>query len=63
MAAAPRKTGASKNQVVKEGRLPVSEFLFDRAGAGSPYGEDVEFPLPADGLVYRHSEPQSPRER
>lgn len=63
MAAAPRKTGAGKNQVVKDGRLPVSEFLFDRAGAGSPYGEEVEFPLPTEGLVYRPAEPQPTRER
>lgn len=63
MASAPRKPGAGKNQVVKDGHLPVSEFLFDRAGAGSPFGEDVEFPLPTEGLVYQHSEPQPRRER
>ncbi|MGH3738882.1 MAG: hypothetical protein ACRDT6_25275 [Micromonosporaceae bacterium] len=63
MAAEPRKPAASKNKVVKDGHLPVSEFLFDRSGAGSPYGEDLEFPLPVDSLAYRHSEPQPRRER
>ncbi|MQA24558.1 MAG: hypothetical protein GEU94_03620 [Micromonosporaceae bacterium] len=63
MAASTGRKKGPKGQVVKDGRLPVSEFLFDRAGAGSPYGEEVEFPMPADGLVYQHSEPQPPRER
>lgn len=63
MAASNGRKKGPKGKVVKDGRLPVSEFLFDRAGAGSPYGEEVEFPMPADGLVYRHSEPQPPRER
>jgi len=53
----------AKGQIVKDGYLPVSEFLFDRSGAGSPFGEEVEFPLPAESLVYRHPEPQPPRER
>jgi hypothetical protein len=37
-------------------RLPVSEFLFDRAGAPSPFGEDLQFPLPAGALTYRHAD-------
>lgn len=52
-----------KQYIVKEGYLPVSEFLFNRAGAGSPYGEELEFPLPVDRLPYRHPDPQVPRER
>ena len=63
MASSPGRKNQAKGQVVKDGHLPVSEFLFDRAGAGSPYGEEVEFPLPVDGLSYEHSEPQPPRER
>jgi succinate dehydrogenase / fumarate reductase, iron-sulfur subunit len=35
-------------------RLPVSEFLADRAGAASPFGDDLTFPLPAAALTYRH---------
>ncbi|MBE1487061.1 succinate dehydrogenase/fumarate reductase iron-sulfur subunit [Plantactinospora soyae] len=38
------------------GRLPISEFTFDRAAAPSPFGDDVTFPLPADGLNYSHPE-------
>ncbi len=37
-----------------DGRLPVTEVTVDRAGAGSPYGDDQAFPLPADDLLYQH---------
>ncbi len=47
----PRK---SRARVVRPGRMPVSEFAFDRAGAASPFGDDVTFPLPADQLSYEH---------
>jgi hypothetical protein len=40
---------------VKPGRLPVNEFLYHRAGAASPFGDDVTFPLPSTSLTYRHS--------
>jgi len=39
---------------VHDGRLPVSELLFDRAGAASPFGDDQTFPLPVSALTYRH---------
>jgi hypothetical protein len=48
MARRPRKS-----QVVRD-RLPVSELAFDRAGAGSPFGDDLRFPLPAGYLTYVH---------
>ncbi|HEX6075104.1 MAG TPA: hypothetical protein VFZ32_07560 [Micromonosporaceae bacterium] len=51
-----------KGHVVKAGHLPVSEFLFDKAGAGSPYGDEVEFPLPTDKLPYRHPQTATPRD-
>jgi succinate dehydrogenase / fumarate reductase iron-sulfur subunit len=35
-------------------RLPVNEFLFNRAGAPSPFGDDLQFPLPSGALTYRH---------
>jgi len=38
---------------VKPGHLPISEIFSDRAGAGSPFGEDLTFPLPVDAIVYR----------
>jgi hypothetical protein len=51
----------SRAQIVKPGRLPVSEFAFDRAGAASPFGDDVVFPLPPDALNYEHpAEPSLP---
>ncbi|HZO66200.1 MAG TPA: NADH-quinone oxidoreductase subunit B family protein [Kribbellaceae bacterium] len=37
-----------------DGRMPVTELTVDRAGAGSPYGDDVQFPLPATDLDYQH---------
>jgi len=37
-----------------DGRLPVTELTVDRAGAGSPYGDDQAFPLPAEDLRYQH---------
>jgi len=36
-------------------RLPVSEIVADRAGANSPYGDDITFPLPTESLTYEHS--------
>jgi succinate dehydrogenase / fumarate reductase iron-sulfur subunit len=35
----------------------VSEFAADHAGAMSPFGDDVEFPLPLDRINYRHPTP------
>lgn len=43
-----------REHVVPDGRLPVSELLFDRQGAPSPFGDDQTFPLPAESLRYRH---------
>jgi succinate dehydrogenase / fumarate reductase iron-sulfur subunit len=53
---AEKPEAKSRAQVVKPGRLPVSEFAFDRAGAASPFGDDITFPLPADRLVYDYPE-------
>lgn len=48
------KARRSRAKVVKAGRMPVSEFAFDRAGAGSPFGDDITFPVPAERLSYEH---------
>jgi succinate dehydrogenase / fumarate reductase, iron-sulfur subunit len=40
--------------VDEEGRLPISEVAFDRSGAPSPFGEDIQFPLPPGSLNYAH---------
>jgi succinate dehydrogenase / fumarate reductase, iron-sulfur subunit len=37
-----------------DGRMPLTEVTFDRAGAPSPFGDDVAFPLPSDDLTYQH---------
>ena len=46
-----------REQTVPDGRLPVTEFLFDRPGAASPFGDDQTFPLPVTALAYRHPTP------
>ena len=35
----------------------ISEFAADVAGGLSPFGDDVEFPLPMERLGYRHPRP------
>lgn len=50
----------SRAKLVKPGRLPVGEFTFDRAGAGSPFGDDITFPVPAERLSYEHPVPVEP---
>jgi len=44
----------SKAWVVKPGRLPVTEATYDKAGAASPYGDDITFPFPVERLTYEH---------
>jgi hypothetical protein len=36
----------------KDGYLPVSELVADRAAAPSPFGDDQTFPLPVEDLTY-----------
>jgi hypothetical protein len=50
----PQRLPKSRSKVVKPGRLPVSESTADRAGASSPFGDDIAFPLPLDQLDYEH---------
>ena len=45
----------SRVRAIKPGRLPVSEATFDRAGAASPFGDDITFPVPVDRLTYEHT--------
>jgi hypothetical protein len=37
----------------------VNELAADQAGGLSPFGDDVEFPLPLDKLRYTHPGPES----
>jgi hypothetical protein len=39
---------------VPAGHLPVSEFAAEVQGGLSPFGEDVQLPLPAEAISYRH---------
>ena len=43
-------------QLGPDGKLPLNETLFNRPGAGSPFGDDVTFPVPTDQLNYQHPE-------
>ena len=47
-----------ERSVVPDGNLPVSEFAAEVQGGLSPFGEDVEFPLPPDKVAYRHPSPE-----
>jgi hypothetical protein len=49
----------SRAQVVPEGRLPLTELTFDRAGAASPFGDDLAFPMPISELTYVHPHPDT----
>jgi succinate dehydrogenase / fumarate reductase iron-sulfur subunit len=44
----------SDRSTVPDGRLPISEFAAEMQGGLSPFGDDVEFPLPANRISYRH---------
>ncbi len=46
--------GSGRANVVPAGRIPVSEFAAEVQGGLSPFGEDVQLPLPAEALTYRH---------
>jgi hypothetical protein len=41
-------------QAPAEDDFHISEFATDHPGALSPFGPDVEFPLPLERLNYRH---------
>lgn len=49
----------SKTQTVPADRMPLTEVLFDRAAAPSPFGDDLRFPLPISELTYVHPSPDA----
>jgi succinate dehydrogenase / fumarate reductase iron-sulfur subunit len=51
----PRRIGAPLTP--EEFEAHISEFAADVAGAMSPFGDDVEFPLPSERLGYEHPGP------
>jgi succinate dehydrogenase / fumarate reductase, iron-sulfur subunit len=40
-----------------DGKLDVAEILSTKPGGPSPFGDELEFPLPSDRVIYRHPEP------
>lgn len=52
------ESGARERPSTREGHLPISEFAAEVQGGLSPFGEDVEFPLPADKVAYVHPGPE-----
>jgi hypothetical protein len=44
---------------VEHGEHAVTEFLSQLVGAQSPFGDDQEFPLPVDKLLYEHPGPEA----
>jgi hypothetical protein len=40
-----------------DANMHVSELATDHAGPVSPYGDDIEFPLPLDKIRYTHPGP------
>jgi hypothetical protein len=50
----------SKAYIVPAGRMPLTEILFDRSGAASPFGDDLQFPLPVSELTYVHPTADAP---
>lgn len=57
---APRLPEQFRGAVVAHvGDFHVDELAADMAGAMSPYGPELEFPLPVEQLNYRHPGPES----
>jgi succinate dehydrogenase iron-sulfur subunit len=51
---APAPSAPAANELGPDGRMPISEILFDRAGAASPFGDSITFPLAPETLSYEH---------
>ena len=52
----------SRVRVAKNGHLPVTEATSALPAASSPFGDDVTFPLPVNGLNWEYSAPVEPRD-
>lgn len=53
----PERTRAELTPQVND--FHISEFASDMAGPISPYGPELEFPLPLDQIRYRHPGPEN----
>lgn len=56
MAAAPR-TPEQFSQGYVSDDFHVNELASDKAGSMSPYGPELEFPLPVESIRYTHPSP------
>lgn len=53
----PRTPEQFRSVELQVGDFHVNELAADKAGALSPFGADVEFPLPLDQIRYTHPSP------
>ena len=53
----PRTPEQFRSAELQVGDFHVNELAADKAGALSPFGAEVEFPLPLDQIRYRHPSP------
>lgn len=51
---APRTPEQFRSSDLDVGDFHVNELASDKAGALSPFGSDIEFPLPLDQIRYTH---------
>jgi hypothetical protein len=56
----PKMVRSRATQISAVDHLPMTELLFDRAGAASPFGDDLSFPLPVSELTYVHPTEDAP---
>jgi succinate dehydrogenase / fumarate reductase iron-sulfur subunit len=55
-----REAAGQAAPVGPDGKLPITEATSEFAGASSPFGDDVEFPMPVQDITYEH--PAAPDE-
>ena len=58
MASEPRTPEQFLAPSLRQDDFHVNELATDMAGAFSPYGPELEFPLPVERLRYRHPKPE-----
>jgi hypothetical protein len=54
---APIQTPLIRSEDASSMHVYISEFAAVHAGSMSPFGDDLEFPVPLDHLSYRHPGP------
>jgi succinate dehydrogenase / fumarate reductase iron-sulfur subunit len=59
MPSTPRLPERTRAKIVPDDDFTVSEVAADVAGALSPFGRELDFPLPVERLRYRHPGPDA----